>query len=43
MGPAGDEPSEAERRGDAGWVAAALAALCFAAGIAVIVLLVWWF
>jgi hypothetical protein len=37
--------SRLKRSGEdmSGWAAAALAALCFAAAIAVIVLLVWWF
>jgi hypothetical protein len=37
--------SRQKRSGEemSGWAAAALAALCFAAAIAVIVLLVWWF
>jgi hypothetical protein len=37
--------SRQKRSGEdmSGWAAAALAALCFAAAISVIVLLVWWF
>ncbi len=37
--------SRQKRSGEdmSGWAAAALAALCFAAAIAVMVLLVWWF
>jgi hypothetical protein len=43
MGPAGVQPPEADGEYMSGWTAGALAAVCFAAVIAVIVLLVWWF